>query len=215
MPTLTCGACKMFAYGVIMGPVTPVTLEYELTFTNGANLVTIPAMHGTDALCFVLGEFKHLQATQANHQPKAPIVDPASGQVLRIVDNDTSDYVSITGTLLSGAVATIVYQGGQPSTGKGLYWEIRGTKGSLIIEGPNGLVEMFPSTLKFVEQGGQPKDIEVEVAADWAYNVGKAWDAFASGGSEAVPTFDDALVRHRMIEAIHRSHEKGTREAYL
>ncbi|EXJ54647.1 hypothetical protein A1O7_09988 [Cladophialophora yegresii CBS 114405] len=205
----------MFAYGVIMGPVTPVALEYELTFENGATLATIPTMHGTDALCFVLGEFKHLQATLANHRPKMPIVDPTSGKVLRTVDNDTPDQVSITGTLLNGAVATIVYQGGQSPTEKGLYWEIRGTKGSLIIEGPNGLLEMFPTTLKFVGQGGQPEEIETEVAADWAYNVDKAWDAFVSRGLGTVPTFEDALVRHRMIDAIHRSHEKGTREAYL
>lgn len=205
----------MFAYGVIMGPVTPVALEYELSLESGANLVTIPAMHGTDALCYVLGEFSDLQATLANHQPKVPIIDPTSGKVLRSVDNNTYDYVSVTGTLLSGAVATVVYQGGQAPIGKGFYWEIRGIKGTLIIEGPNGLIEMFPTTMKFVEAGEEPQEIETEVAADSGHNVGKAWDAFAGQGSGIVPTFEDALVRHRMIDAIYRSHEKGTRETYL
>ncbi len=198
-----------------MGPVTPTTLEYELSKESGANLVTIPAMHGTDALCYVLGEFRDLQATLANHQPKVDVVDPASGQVLRTVDNNTHDYVSITGILLNGAVATVVFQGGQSPTGKGFYWQIRGTNGTLIVEGPNGLIEMFPTTLKFVETGADPQDIETEIAADWAHNVGKAWDAFAGQGSGAVPTFEDALVRHRMIDAIYRSHEKGTRETYI
>jgi len=198
-----------------MGPVTPTSLEYELDFEAGANLVTIPAMHGTDALCFVVGEFKNLQATLANNQPRMPIVDPASGKVLRTVDNNTYGHVSISGTLLSGAVATVVYQGGQSSTGKGFFWEIRGTKGSLQLEGPNGLIEMFHTTLKFAETGGQPQEIETEVAGDWAYNVGRAWEAFAGEGSNTVPSFEDALVRHRMIDAIYRSHAKGTREAYL
>jgi predicted dehydrogenase len=204
----------MIGYGVIMGPVTPTELEYELSMGSGANLVTIPAMHGTDALCFVLGEFKDLQATLANHQKKVPVVDRKSGEILRTVDNDTYDYVSITGTLLNGAVATVVYQGGQPFSDKGCYWEIRGTKGSLLIEGPNGLVEMYPTTLKFADSNGQPQEIETELAGDWAFNVGEAWNAFA-GDAGAVPTFEDALVRHRMIDAIYRSHEKGTRETYV
>ncbi len=198
-----------------MGPVTPVALEYELVLENGANLLTIPAMHGTDALCYVLGEFKDLQATLANHQPKVPIVEPTSCKLLRTVHNSTYDYVSVTGTLFSGAVATVVYQGGQSPTGKGFYWEIRGTNGSLIIEGPNGLIEMFATSLKFVEPGGEPQEIETEVAGDWAYNVGKAWDAFVGEGSGTVPTFEDALVRHKMIDAIYRSHENGTRETYV
>jgi predicted dehydrogenase len=206
---------KMIAYGVIMGPVTPISLEYELDIQNGANLVTIPAMHGTDALCYVLGEFKDLQATLANQQHKVPIVDPASGKVLRTVENDTFDYMSITGTLLGGAVATIVYQGGEPATGKGLRWEIRGTKGTIIIEGPNGLLEMYPTTLTFAEPGGEPQKIETDATESWAQNVGKAWSAFAGDGSAKVPTFDDALVRHRMIDAIYRSHDKGTRETYV
>lgn len=205
----------MVGYGVIMGPVTPVALEYELSMSAGANLVTIPAMHGTDALCYVLGEFKDLQATLANHQTEVPIVDPASGKVLRTVPNNTNDYVSVTGTLLSGAVATVVYQGGQAPTGQGFHWEIRGTKGTLVIEGPNGLIEMVPTTLKFVESGGKAMDIETEIASDPAFNVGKAWDAFAEGSSGTLPTFEDALIRHRMIDAIYKSHEKGTRETYV
>lgn len=198
-----------------MGPVTPTSLEYELNSDAGANLVTIPAMHGTDALCFVLGEFKSLQATLANHQPRVPIVDQTTGKVLRTVDNDTYDYVSISGTLLNGAIATVVYQGGQAPTDKGLFWEIRGTKGSLIIEGPNGLIEMFPSTLRFAEAGGQSQDVEIEEGSDWAFNVGRAWDAYAGERSGTVPTFEDALVRHKMIDAIFRSHKNGTRETYV
>lgn len=207
----------MVARAVIMGPATPTTMEYELAFKNGANLVTIPAMHGTDALCYILGEFGDLQVTLANHRPKMPIIDMASKEVLRVVDNDTYDYLSMIGTLLSGAVATVVYQGGggdSPTT-KGLHWEIKGTEGSLILEGPNGLVEMFHTTLKFVPEGGQPEDIGVEVADDWSYNVGKAWEAFAAGELGAVPTFEDALIRHRMIDAIYKSNEKGTREKYI
>ncbi|KIW22393.1 uncharacterized protein PV07_12282 [Cladophialophora immunda] len=218
----------MIGSGKIMGRVMPAPLEYELSIEAGANLVTIPAMHAIDALCFVLGEFKDLQATLANHRPKMPIVDPTTGKVQKIVDKTCHDYMSVTGTLARGGVASVVYQGGHSLTGNDFYWEINGTQGSLILEGPSGLVEMFHPTIKFVKaeeeasfksfddgKGPQPEEVKVEVASDFAYNVGQAWDAFAGAGSGTVTTFEDALVRHKMIDAIYRSSEKGTRETYI
>ncbi|KIX96286.1 uncharacterized protein Z520_08064 [Fonsecaea multimorphosa CBS 102226] len=218
----------MVGSGVIMGRATPAPLEYELSIESGANLVTIPAMHAIDALCFVLGEFQDLQATLANHRPKMPIIDPATGKVQRLADKTCHDHMSLTGTLIRGAVASVVYQGGHSLTSKDFYWEINGIKGSLILEAPSGLVEMFHPSLKFVRaeeqesfkffddgKGPQPEEVKVEVASDFSYNVGQAWDAFAGAGSGTVTTFEDALVRHKMIEAIYRSSEKGTRETYI
>ncbi|EXJ69557.1 uncharacterized protein A1O5_07593 [Cladophialophora psammophila CBS 110553] len=218
----------MLGSGVVMGRVMPAPLEYELSIDSGANLVTIPAMHAIDALCFVLGEFKDLQATLANHRPKMPLIDPTSGQTLKIGNKTCHDYMSVTGSLARGGVATVVYQGGHSLTGKDFYWEINGTKGSLILEAASGLVEMFHPKLEFVRadqegsfksfndgRGPQPEEVKVEVASDFAYNVGKAWDAFAGTGSGTVTTFEDALVRHKMIDAIYRSNEKGTRETYI
>ncbi|OAP55381.1 hypothetical protein AYL99_10354 [Fonsecaea erecta] len=218
----------MIGSGAIMGRVMPAPLEYELSIESGANLVTISAMHAVDALCFVLGEFQDLQATLANHRPKMPIIDPTTGKVQKLADKTCHDYMSVTGTLARGGVASVVYQGGHSLTGKDFYWEINGTKGSLILEAPSGLVEMYHPTMKFVRaeeeasfksfddgKGPQPKEVEVEVATEFSYNVGQAWDAFAGAGSGTVTTFEDALVRHKMIDAIYRSSAKGTRETYI
>ena len=47
------------------------------------------------------------------------------------------------------------------------------------------------------------EDVEVEKAPDFSFNVGKAWDAWAGVGLEkgySVTSWEDALVRHRMID---------------
>lgn len=62
------------------------------------------------------------------------------------------------------------------------------------------------------------EEVEVEQATDVAFNVGKAWDAWAGVGIDkgySVTTFEDALVRHKMIDAIYRSAEKGTKKNYV
>lgn len=213
------GTTMLGAGGIWAGPVT-TGFEYSLPIENGANLVTIPAGHAMDALCYVLGEFRDLQATLANHRPKIPIVD-GEGNVLKTVDKTSHDWMSVTGNLVDGGVATVVYQSGASQTGKNFYWEIIGTKGTLLLEGPVGHVQMFHPTLKIVMAGGKEaklEEVKVEASSkpmDFSFNVGKAWDAFVGHGDGNVTTFEDALVRHKMIDAIYRSNESGKRESYL
>jgi predicted dehydrogenase len=62
------------------------------------------------------------------------------------------------------------------------------------------------------------EDVEVESASELSFNVGRAWDAWAGIGLDkghSVTTFENALLRHKMIDAIYRSAEKGTRENYF
>lgn len=61
------------------------------------------------------------------------------------------------------------------------------------------------------------RQIGVEVPKGVDYNVGKAWDAVAGTGTAAgkAVTFEEALVRMKMIQAIYRSNESGKRESYL
>lgn len=206
----------MNASGMIFGPTAPADFPvYALPVENGANLVTIPAGHAMDALCYVLGEFSSLQATLANNRPTISLVD-ADGKEVRKVEKSAHDYMAVIGSLKKGGVASVVYQGGTSNTNKNFYWEINGTKGSLVMEGPVGHVQMFQPTLKFVssEQGAELKAVEVTQAKDFTYNVGSAYDAFAGKGDGHATTFEDAVVRHRMIEAIYKSDKNGTRESY-
>ncbi|KAK5057891.1 hypothetical protein LTR84_011892 [Exophiala bonariae] len=194
--------------------------EYLLPIENGANMVTIPAGHAIDALCYVVGEFRDLQATLANNIPKIQIVD-GEGNILRTVDKTSHDWMSVSGNLVNGGVANVVYEGGSSLTGKSFCWEIVGTKGALVLEGPHGHVQMFHPTLKIVRAGDKEaklEEIKVEISSkpmDFTFNTGKAWDAFVGQGDGSWTTFEDAVVRHKMIDAIYRSNESGRRESYI
>lgn len=83
-----------------------------------------------------------------------------------------------------------------------------------------GHVQMFQPTVKLAKSGAQAtlEAVEVVKASDTSYNVGRAWDAWAGVGLDkghSVTTFEDALLRHRMIDAIYRSAERGTKENYV
>jgi predicted dehydrogenase len=206
----------MNATGLIFGPVTTEEFLYGNQIENGANLVTIPAGHAMDALCYVLGEFASLQATLANNRPVLSVID-ATGKEIKKAEKTSHDYMAVIGKLKKGGVASVVYQGGNSNTGKAFYWEINGTKGSLVMEhGFSGHIQMFHPTIKFVssEQGAEMKAVEVAEAKDFSYNVGNAYEAFVGKNDGCVTTFEDAVVRHRMIEAIYKSDRDGTRESY-
>ncbi|KAF2469896.1 NAD-binding Rossmann fold oxidoreductase family protein [Lindgomyces ingoldianus] len=217
---------SMYGHGAIFGSTIVPDFEYALPVENGANILTIPFGHAVDALCFVLGEFAELSATLANLRPELSLVGN-DGKEVRKVKKTAHDHVSVTGTLVNGGgVVDVVYAGGQSRTGRSFHWEINGVHGSLVLEGKAptmGHVQMFQPTLKFFDIEGKEENVEVEKAGDWdkgdfSFNVGRAWDAWAGKGLEkgyTVTTFEDAVVRHRMVEAIYRSAEKGTRESYL
>ncbi|EXJ81717.1 hypothetical protein A1O1_07782 [Capronia coronata CBS 617.96] len=209
----------MLGSGMIFGPTTTPGMLYTLPLKHGANLITIPAGHAMDALCWVLGELADVQATLANNRPELLLVDGSTSESKpKPVPKTAHDYMALTGHLVKGGgVATVVYQGGTSVTGKDFYWEINGTKGSLVLEADKGHVQMFHPTLKFVkaEPGAKLDEVLVDRADDLSYNVGLAWDAFVDKGPGSVTTFEDALLRHKMIDAIYRSNEKGTRETYI
>ena len=213
---------SMYGHGGIFGPTIPEGFLYALPIEAGANLITIPFGHCVDALCYVLGEIESLSATLNNHRPELLLVD-SDGTDVKTVKKTAHDYVSISGTLVSGGNVDVQFAGGSSRTGRNFYWEINGTEGSLILDdAPIGHIQMHPLVVKYIsnEPGAKPEVVRharVE-KGDSSYNVGKAWDAFVGLGKEEghqVTTFEDALLRHRMIDAIYRSAEKGTRERYL
>jgi predicted dehydrogenase len=218
----------MYGHGAMLGPVLTEYFLHMLPVEAGANMLTIPFGHAIDALCFVLGEVDSLSATISNHRPEHSYVDE-QGKEKRKVTKTSPDYVSFTGTLVGGANVDVTYAEGMSRTGRDFYWEINGTDGSIILEGGKeplvwGHMQMNQPTLKFVggEPGAKLGVVKVEEAGDfdkydYSYNVGKAWDAWAGVGEEVhtVATFEDAVIRHSMIDAIYRSAAKGTRERYL
>ncbi|KAF2107371.1 NAD-binding Rossmann fold oxidoreductase family protein [Lophiotrema nucula] len=223
----------MYGHAVIFGPSIHQSFLYGLPIEAGANLLTIPFGHAVDALCFVLGEVRDVSATLANLRPEHTLLD-RDGKPAGTVQKTAHDYANITGFLVNGGgIVEVTYAPGVSRTNRDFYWEINGTEGSLVLEGPKmgGHLQMHQPSLKLATHdpeaaahGAPPsgnqylEEVTVEKAGDYSYNVGKAWDAWAGIGLDhghTVTTFEDALLRHGMIEAIYRSAKLGTRENYV
>ncbi|KAF2496888.1 NAD(P)-binding protein [Lophium mytilinum] len=201
---------------MLQGAMMPEFFAYGMDIEAGVNIVTVLLGHAIDAFCYVLGEFEGVQAALVNNRPQVTLVD-GKGQALRTVEKTIHDRVSVQGKLKNGGLGTVVYEAEKSNTGKAFYWEIDGTKGSLVLEGGDGSIQMMAPTLKFAsrEPGAELKSVEIEDGSAISYNVGRQYDVFAGKENGSFTTFEDALVRHRMIAAIYKSDQNGTRESYV
>lgn len=206
----------------------PVKSSYINDPKSGANVVTIPTIHSLDPLCYLLGEFKSLNATTAITFPELRYIQ-ADGSKTEPVKSNLADFVSIQGVLESGATVNFVSSSTTEATPAHFEWIISGEEGSLKFEGPGQFIAMAPPTLyqsappkqegKGEEEKGRVatqegrKWEEVEVGKGGFGGIGEVYAAFAEGNKDLVD-FDVAVKRHKMVEAIFRSAKEGTRESY-
>lgn len=193
---------------------------YALDHRNGASLLTIQFSHAVDALCWCLGEFRELSATLAIRSPQAKRLD--NGEM---VPKTIADQIVVGGVLESGAVASVHYRA-DLSRGKNFIWEINGTQGDIVVSGNLGRLQYGEFRLEGAN-GAQKAVAELAVPAKYALLPGSPKDipytlshAYVRvlddlrNGTHEVPGFAEAVVRHRMIEAIERAHAGGTRQSY-
>ena len=186
---------------------------YVLDERNGANMLTISFGHTVDALCWCLGEFREVGATLATRRPSVTLAGTSE-----TVAQTSPDQVAVTGVLTSGAIASLHYRGGT-SRGTNLLWEINGTHGDLVltassghpqvdtvsISGGNGERPFGPLSIpeRYTTAPGSPPG--------GAFNVAQLYAQFAAD-THASPTFEDAVVRHRLIHAIQEAARSGERQ---
>lgn len=201
------------------GPSVHPASHYVLDPANGATMLTISAAHQLDAVMMVLGELDTLGATLATRRRE--IRDQETGEAVTMT---APDQIAVNGLLESGAVAAAHVRGGT-SRGLNFHWEINGTEGDLVLSSPTGLVQF--ATL----HGGRGDDTAlapIEVPASYhlipalagqedslAYAIAHAYDQLRrdwTDGTTVVPTFDDAVVRHRTLDAIERAATTGERQ---
>ncbi len=179
---------------------------------NGANTMTISGGHSIDALCYVLGEFTEVSARVSTLIKEWKHAD--TGEMMKV---DSPDCVSVLGALQNGA--EVAYQvAAVPHNPSGNQFEIYGSEGTLVI---NGSSNLGPNVL----HGSKGKDPLVEMPPPDEYklapegtpagpprNVTQAYvryaDSLAKGGPGA-PDFEDAVRRHRLLDAIERSAAEG------
>jgi predicted dehydrogenase len=193
---------------------------YMLDGTNGANVLTIAAGHCLDTLNYVLGEFADLSAVSDLRRPLITI-EGTGEQIAKTAP----DQVAVIGTLTSGATASMHIREAVAG-GIGFLWEINGTDGTLRITADASYPEIFPLTVAGAQGHKEPAELAIPAALTqrWpslsalegapAYNVGRAYAAFASdiaNGTRTVPDFADGVRRHELIAAIERSAASGER----
>ena len=135
------------------------------------------------------------------------------------------DQIAVIGTLTSGATASVHIREAVAG-GTGFLWEINGTDGTLRITAAEAQPQIFPLTVAGARGRNEPAELDVPEALiqKWpaltslegapAYNVGRAYAAFAAdieNATHTVPDFADAVRRHEVIAAIERSAASGER----
>lgn len=55
---------------------------------------------------------------------------------------------------------------------------------------------------------------EIAVAKPSFGGIGPVYEAFATGKQGTYADFEEAVIRHKMVDAVYRSAESGTRETY-
>jgi predicted dehydrogenase len=183
---------------------------------NGATMLSIGVGHAADALCHCLGEVRELSATMAVRRTSFTIAGTGESGPMT-----AADQVCVTGLLEGGAALSIHYRGGH-SRGTNLLWEINGTEGDLQLTAAGGQAQIFEMTV----HGGRSVESSLEVLPvpeqyRWSppqgpsTNVAQAYARFARDyreGTHFCPTFDDAVTRHRLLNAIETAAATGQRQ---
>lgn len=195
--------------------------EYLIDPANGATMLTIPFGHAVDVLAWTLGEFAEISATMATRRPT--VHHAVTGEAMTMT---AADQIAISGTLVSGAVHSVHFRGGSTKDQR-LRWVITGTKGELVFAGLHGHLQFGMGEL-FRATGEEKVLTPVEIPGGYelvaqgrggpAYTVAQAYVGLLrdlDDGGHRTPTFADALVRHRMLDAVQQAAETGVRQLYV
>jgi predicted dehydrogenase len=195
------------------------TSAYLLDRSNGATLLTIPVGHTLAALKEVLGDVAEVSAVLATRRKTVLVVD--TGEPLPL---SAPDQVLVSGVLASGAPISIHYRGGAARDGDGLFWEIYGAEGEIRVSGSSGHTQMVQLSLKGArgdDKTFRPLDVPASYRAGWpqdpeAGNVARLYAGMARDlreGTRTAPSFEEAVAVHRIISAIEKAAESGSRTA--
>ena len=202
---------SMFTAGVLERPASRL---WDREKAKGVSALTVRGIHTMDAMCYCLGEFAELSAKVATQVKQWRV----HGTV-KVVDVDAPDNVAVIGTLTTGALAS-VHVATVPYNASGFRMEIYGRKGT-IVAATKGSPQRDASELR-AAQGSAAlalmpvPDRYLEVPPSTPVgpprNVGHLYLRMAHAireGKPAEPSFDVAVERHRLIDAIQQASDEG------
>src|SRR5216683_456257 len=203
--------------GMGWGPAVEPSNVYMNDKKNGATMLSIGLGHAADSLCHCLGEVRELSATMAMRRTSFTVSGTGERKPMA-----AEDQVAVNGSLEGGAAFSIHYRGGS-SRGINLLWEINGTEGDLQLTADGGQAQIFELTVRGAKGAQSALEIlRVPEEYRWAppqpgpgTNVAQAYARFARDyreGTHLSPTFEDAVTRHRMLNAIEIAAATGERQ---
>jgi predicted dehydrogenase len=210
--------------GGMLGPVEPPGIDYLAKKAVGGNMLTILFGHMVDNVLFALGELEEFSALWAIRYPKTQLIN-VDGSPAGTISRETPDQVLVQGKISgSGAPLSVHLRGGKPFKGiPSLIWSIFGTKGEIRITGPSSSLGINTGAEKFELYDHEKDETEIvdcpfpDAVKDlsmFAKCIGLDYEAFATGQTEYVVNFKDAVVRHKFIDEIWKSSETK-RQSYL
>src|SRR5438309_1226147 len=214
---ITALSTTLIGSGMGWGPTVEPFNVYMNDKKNGATMLSIGLGHAADALCHCLGEVRELSASMTMRRKSFTVVGTGETKPMA-----ADDQVAVSGLLQGGAAFSIHYRGGS-SRGTNLLWEINGTEGDLQVTADGGQAQLFEMTLRG-GKGAQPSLDILPVPEEYRWappqtglgtNVAQAWARFACDyreGTRLCPTFEDAVTRHRMLNAIETAAATGERQ---
>jgi len=193
--------------------------SYQASFANGANLMTIPGGHNLDILCYCLGEFRELSAFVVSQRDTIP-ADDVGGPIAK----DVPDQLLVNG-LIGDAAISFQVRGGMA----------RGTEFMLEIHGDAGDLSLSPTMRtstqrqELIVRGARGADKEmadlaIPAAYRWVpegtpagspYNVAQLYAKLGQAilnGTPASPSFDAAVTRHHLLDAIVQASTTGRKQ---
>ncbi|KUJ24334.1 putative oxidoreductase [Mollisia scopiformis] len=206
------------SFGGLPAAQWPQGAEYYLDMNSGGNQFTIFFGHFLDTFTHVLGDFASLTSSMRCDYPSIDIVDSAGTVVQKGYQKTSPDHVQVSGKLVSGANASIVFYTapGEAVDGVGVRWVITGTEGQMEIITQERQWQMGAPGTKLRARLGRGAGIvevnfedveeekEVREAAFPGTNTARLYDAFAEEKRDVYADFESAVKTHALLEWIKR-----------
>ncbi|MBW4452763.1 MAG: Gfo/Idh/MocA family oxidoreductase [Nostoc indistinguendum CM1-VF10] len=210
---------SLIGSGMIGGAMIPEQFAYTLNPKNGAGMINVAFAHAIDAVGYVLNsELSEVMATLDSRRKTAQVVETGA-----IIAMETPDQIVISGKMNSGCVVSAHFRGGL-SRGSNFRLEINGTQGDLIVTSSLG----YPGLGETKVQGAQGEDAamqnldvpqkyitanaDIGIIAMTVSNNYALLAADLKSGTKTTPTFADAVILHRLINAVEQSAATGNRQ---
>lgn len=209
---------SVVASGHVFGPTTNSRMAYTLDPANGATLLMLSFSHLLDSVLYSLGEVTALSSLLTTQRRRVHLTD--TGEDVPLL---AADQILVNAELANGAVASLHMRGGM-SRGTNLLWEINGSDGDLLVAADEPLPHLGSLRLQLgrgsatglddVTVHATTLDVPASLNGSLAFNIACLYANFAQDirhGTQRCPSFDDAVRRHRTLDAIERASIDGQR----